>query len=395
MKSKLKQLRRLVKNSFLEIPNFYAKVDVEFEKMENAKSFWSEVYVAHLKVKEGHECEEIGAIPESVFIKIPRISENVHRCEEGNEVDELNKLLVYFSKKENLFYKHFPFETIPNFPIPRVYYTEDIKGEATGGLVAENLAAEMYAEEHLPGLSEQQVLRLMEALGGLHAHLLKLENKEYIKSFEEGAHGTETYSPDMQKSMFEETLTLESLSPAHFGDGRVQKIAWAFDYENKNRAMQDCVSAIPGIVVHADLNVTNILWKNNSFSSEIGAIIDYQMVIIGSVAHDIIRVLSLGLTRNVRQEKTEEYLRHYYRTFEGFFDKGHAPFTMEELHRQYALIFPFASNFTLFGIALYIKMYHDGTLGAADKKEQNVQELVDRALGIVEDIEAFKKISYS
>lgn len=65
MKAKLKQLRRLVESSFPEIENFHEKVDASFEKLENAKSFWSEIYVAHLKVVgDGVK------VPESVFIKV-------------------------------------------------------------------------------------------------------------------------------------------------------------------------------------------------------------------------------------------------------------------------------------------------------------------------------------
>ncbi|EFO97071.1 hypothetical protein CRE_15853, partial [Caenorhabditis remanei] len=189
MEEKLKQLRRLVENSFPNIANFHEKVSVEFEKLENAKSFWSEIYVARLKVKEGVE-----GVPGDVFIKVPRISENVLRCEDEEAVDELQNVLVYYSKKENLFYKHFAYGTIPNFPFPKVYFTEDVAGEATGGIVAENLSEKVFAVEHIPGLNHEQILRLMEALAGFHNHLMKREDKSYVESFEEGAHGRETYA---------------------------------------------------------------------------------------------------------------------------------------------------------------------------------------------------------
>ncbi|EFO99032.1 hypothetical protein CRE_12333 [Caenorhabditis remanei] len=384
MEEKLKQLRRLVENSFPNIANFHEKVSVEFEKLENAKSFWSEIYVARLKVKEGVE-----GVPGDVFIKVPRISENVLRCEDEEAVDELQNVLVYYSKKENLFYKHFAYGTIPNFPFPKVYFTEDVAGEATGGIVAENLSEKVFAVEHIPGLNHEQILRLMEALAGFHSHLMKREDKSYVESFEEGAHGRETYAPGMQNMMFEEALTLESVNPEVFGNGRIQNIKWAFDYSKKTKATKEAISAIPGIICHADMNVTNMLWKKDSPNNEIGAIIDYQMLFIGSVAFDIIRILTLGMTRELRREKTESYLEYYHKTLAEFFD-GQAPFSMEELHRQYNLIYPFASNFTLFGIALYIKMYSDGTLGNIEKKEENCEELVDRARGIVEDIEALK-----
>ncbi|EGT41843.1 hypothetical protein CAEBREN_14629 [Caenorhabditis brenneri] len=251
------QLRRLVENSFPEIQNFHEKVTVRYEKLENAKSFWSEIYLARLKVNDGGE-------------------------------DELQNVLVYYSK-------------------------------------------------------------------------------------------------------FEEALTLENVSPEVFGNQkRIHGIKWAFDYEKKNKATKQAISEIPGIICHADLNVTNMLWKKDSATHEIGAIIDYQMLFIGSIAFDIIRVLTLGLSREDRKEKTNCYLDYYHKTLSELFH-GSAPFSLDQLNNQYFFIYPFASNFTLFGIAMYIKMYSDGTLGSPEFKEANCAELVDRANGIVEDIEALEK----
>ncbi|CAP30778.2 Protein CBG11656 [Caenorhabditis briggsae] len=357
--SRLEHLNRLVENSFSKIPNFLEKITVEYEKLENAKSFWSEIYLVHLKVKED-VVEEKLEIPDTVFIKIPRISENVLKCEDGSAVNELHNVLVYYSKKENLFYHHFLYDSIPNFPFPKVYFTEDITREATGGIVAENLSEKVFAVEHIPGLSHEQVLRLMEALAGFHSHLIQREDKSYVKSFEEGAHGRETYSVGMQKMMFEESLLLGTMAPEVFGNGRIQKIQWAFDYENKNKATREAVDAIPGIICHADLNVTNMLWKTQNSNSEIGAIIDFQMVLIGSV--------------------------YYHEKLSGFFN-GNPPYSLDDLNNQYRLIYPFASNFSLFGICVYIKLYRDGTLGKPEDVERNCDELVDRARGIVEDIE--------
>uniref|UniRef100_A0A1I7U2K8 CHK domain-containing protein n=1 Tax=Caenorhabditis tropicalis TaxID=1561998 RepID=A0A1I7U2K8_9PELO len=192
MGKELAQLFRLVENSFPDIQNFFDKHNVDFERLNNAKSFWSEIYVARLS-GEG--------VPESIFIKIPRIGGNVLRCEDEEGIDELENVLTYYSKKENLFYKHFPYGSIPNFPFPKVYFTEDVEEYGTGGIVAENLTDKVYAVEHIPGLNHEQVLRLMEALAGFHSHLLMREDKSYVESFVEGAHGRETYAPGMQNMM--------------------------------------------------------------------------------------------------------------------------------------------------------------------------------------------------
>lgn len=59
----------------------------------------------------------------------------------------------------------------------------------------------MFAVEHIPGLKHEQILRLMEALAGLHSFLMKRDDKSYVESFVEGAHGRETFSEGMQNMM--------------------------------------------------------------------------------------------------------------------------------------------------------------------------------------------------
>uniref|UniRef100_A0A1I7UV17 CHK domain-containing protein n=1 Tax=Caenorhabditis tropicalis TaxID=1561998 RepID=A0A1I7UV17_9PELO len=353
MNTRLKHLLRLLENSFPGIEHFHEKVITEFEKLENAKSFWSDIYVARLKKKDGVEGLDI---PDTVFIK-----------------------------KENLFYKHF--SAIPNFPFPKVYFTENVQEEGTGGIVAENLSDRIYELEHIPGLNHEQVLRLMEAFAGFHSHLIGREDKSYVEDFQEGAHGRENWSEEMQKRMFDEVLTLETKNPELFG--RIQKIKWAYDYEKKNKAQSQAISDIPGIICHGDMNVTNMLWKKGS--NDLAAIIDFQMAFIGSITFDIVRILTLGLDRDTRKSKTEKYLEHYYEILCGLCNGGKPGFSLEELYRQYNLIFPFATNFSLFGISIYIRMYTEGTIGKADKVESNCEELMDRARGIIEDIEGMEK----
>ncbi|EGT45095.1 hypothetical protein CAEBREN_02971 [Caenorhabditis brenneri] len=361
MNSRLEHLLRLLESSFPEIPDFNRKVSANFEKLDNAKSFWSDIYVAHLQKLNGIELD----VPDTVFIK-----------------------------KENLFYKHFPHKTIPNFPFPKVYYTEDVlSGEGTGGIVAENLSDQIYEVEHVPGLKHEQVLRLMEAFAGFHSHLMKSKDKSYVMDFEEGANGKEQWGVEMQKRMFDEIHNFEPLDPDFFGEDRIRNIKWSFDYGNKNRAQQKAIAAFPGIICHGDMNVTNMLWKKGSPINELAAIIDFQMVFIGSIAFDIVRVLTLGLSREDRRSKTKEYLEHYYKTFCGFFEDGKVPMTFEQLSHQYKLIFPFATNFSLFGISIYIRMYKEGLIGTADDVTVNCEELLDRARGIVEDIEALENTS--
>ncbi|CAL2038953.1 unnamed protein product [Caenorhabditis brenneri] len=390
MNSRLEHLLRLLENSFPEIPNFHQKLSAKFEKLDNAKSFWSDIYVAHLQKLNGIALDA----PDTVFIKVPIISENVLKRVDKDRQHELQEKLVYFSMKENLFYKHFPHNTIPNFPFPKVYYTEDVlPGEGTGGIVAENLSDQIYEVEHVPGLNHDQVLRLMEAFAGFHSHLMQREDKSYVKDFEEGANGKEQWGVEMQKRMFDEIHNFEPLDPEFFGTDRISNIEWSFDYNNKNRAQQKAITAFPGIICHGDMNVTNMLWKKDSLNNELAAIIDFQMVFIGSIAFDIVRVLTLGLSREDRRSKTKEYLEHYYKTFCGFFENGKVPMTFEQLFKQYKLIFPFATNFSLFGISIYIRMYKEGLIGGSGNATANCEQLLDRARGIVEDIEALENTS--
>lgn len=75
-----------------------------------------------------------------------------------------------------------------------------------------------------------------------------------------------------------------------------------------------------------------MLWKKDSAKDEISAIIDYQMLFIGSIAFDIIRVLTLGLNREIRRKMTQNYLDHYHKTLTEL-SNGKAPFSMEEVSK--------------------------------------------------------------
>ncbi|CAI5450047.1 unnamed protein product [Caenorhabditis angaria] len=320
---------------------------------------------------------------------IPRISENANRCE-TIDADNMHNLLKKYSRHETNFYNLLKNRPVPHFPTAHIYYIEEVCGAETdaesGGMVAEDLVGQVHAIDFLPGLNEAQVLALMEALAGLHWITLRdLERESDFADFPEQS----IFTDRLQVAMYDEAVLLEQICPEKFGNSRIQNLAWSFDYDYKTAQIQKLVQKLGRkILVHGDLNVSNILWRNAA-PNEIAAIIDYQFVHVGSIAADIVRVLTLGVSRAHRKEHTDRYLKYYWQKLDELTksDKMSNVLSFNELKEQYWETFAISSNFTLFGIGLYHKMYSDGSLGKAEKRAENLRELLDRAEGIVEDIE--------
>lgn len=65
------------------------------------------------------------------------------------------------------------------------------------------------------------------------------------------------------------------------------------------------ILGLPPVIVHQDLNATNILWTKKNGIKEISAFIDFQMSTVGGICEDMIRVLSLGMSTADRRKYTD------------------------------------------------------------------------------------------
>ena len=70
---------------------------------------------------------------------------------------------------------------------------------------------------------------------------------------------------------------------------------------------------LPPVLVHGDPWVHNILFrKEGGVSSDLSAIIDWQMLHLGTVAEDVAILLVSSLKTDLRLAETKNVLRYYY-----------------------------------------------------------------------------------
>ncbi|CAD6199291.1 unnamed protein product [Caenorhabditis auriculariae] len=355
------------------------KVSVEFERIENAKSFWSEIYRAKLKWKNEPEH------PTQLFIKLPKITKNA----EKSDGSDMLPTLIDFTKRENLFHHVYGGTKIPNFPTPKVYYCEDYGDGGYGGLAAEDLTDQMYAVEYIPGFDDPQILRLLEALAGFHYQAFSSSDprsqKERVDQFDYDHNIEESFAD----TMFSSAKNLEEYRPEWF-KGRLENLKWAYEKDYVRKALEHPrIRGLPWVLVHSDLNATNVLWRKGSKTDDLVAVIDFQMVCKGSMVSDIIRILTLGTSYENRTKNTDRYLEHYYNSLQKI-AKDELKFTLEDVHKSYEDLFALCSTFTLFGISIYYQMYKEEVIKSAQVTvEEACEELLSRAKGIIEDMEKF------
>ncbi|PAV84290.1 hypothetical protein WR25_16868 [Diploscapter pachys] len=165
-KMEKEQVIHLIQNAFPE-NDISKQCNIHIKNLDNAKSFWSKIYQVDLHWKGDHLRD---LFPKSVFVKLPIISDNVKNGESDDmeTLRELERTLKTITKIENDFINMINNVKIPYFTTVHSYYVENITDTLQGGMVSKNLVGKAFAAEYIPGFNEKQVLRLMDALAGLH-----------------------------------------------------------------------------------------------------------------------------------------------------------------------------------------------------------------------------------
>uniref|UniRef100_A0A7I4Z745 CHK domain-containing protein n=1 Tax=Haemonchus contortus TaxID=6289 RepID=A0A7I4Z745_HAECO len=371
----------LIRKCFPDVEDFEHSASYSLTFLSNKKSFWSKIARVFLHWKD----DKLSAkYPRSVFIKIPHISDNVKGTDksenysDGSDAEALLKLTQY----EVLWYERYGNDSIPNFPFPKFYAAESVTEPGTGIIAMEDLSERVKAMDLIPGFSYEQVERLMDALAGFHYHFISKKDQSWATEFNRVAE----IEPEFQDLQYETALKFESICPEKFA-GRIRAMEEHFSVEAGFNAHYSYKELdVPPVLVHFDLNPSNILWSSKSANpNELVAIIDFQLLHTGNFAEDIVRVLILSLSRHDRCMMTERFLKRYHDTLTRL-SNGKPPFTLDKVYEAYDRIFLYACNFALFGLSIYHDMCEDLEKDEVRRvKFQN--ELIDRAYGVVIDAE--------
>ncbi|GMR63000.1 hypothetical protein PMAYCL1PPCAC_33195, partial [Pristionchus mayeri] len=368
----------VIRQCFPEIDNVNERVRYEVLPLENAKSFWS--LIARISLKWISD-EDIKKYPSSVFIKVPTISDNVMDVED--DMDSLKRTLIDLTENEETFYRMMNNTAIAGFPYPHYYYGEMVAemDDREGCLVLEDFSGKVAAIDYIPGFTIPQVECLIDALASWHAYVF--DHPELTKPF----HHLKHIDDDFQLLMFTESQKLESYRPDWFED-RISKLEKYFSTDYAYGAIRSYNELeIPPVIVHMDMNTTNVLWKKETIGTskpEIMSIIDFQQVHTGNLCEDIARILQIGISTEMRREHEDRLLDRYHQKLEKIMGKRN-PVTLDQVHAAYRRVFPSVSNFALFAVVCYYSMYNEQEKDERKRAEKQ-QELLSRAKGIVDDV---------
>jgi aminoglycoside/choline kinase family phosphotransferase len=108
----------------------------------------------------------------------------------------------------------------------------------------------------------------------------------------------------------------------------------AFNLEYyKNCFSSESLFGLPSGIVQGDLWASNVLWKKDdkgNATSELSAIIDWQICAPGNPGSDLSRCLGLNTSTKYRHENEDRLLKLYYDTVNKELD-GKIPFTLDQV----------------------------------------------------------------
>ncbi|EFO86629.1 hypothetical protein CRE_04750 [Caenorhabditis remanei] len=369
---------KIIEKIFSEVPEPFKNFNITIKPLKNSRSFWSECY--QIIVKSNSE-EFENRVVSPLFVKIPRISAVNLACDPDN-AEENTQILQALTAREIQFYKDFKTINFPGFPFPRLYYGESFENESMAGLACEDFSGIGASIDFVPGFDDGQTLQLMESLAQFHAKTIQISEEIQLDKYT-----NDLYDQKWMRMLYNDTLDFEKLVPEKLV-GRIQAVKHAFDEDSVQKSDElNRESGMPFVIVHNDLNTSNILW--NIETGRIQAFIDFQHVSKGAVTHDIIRIFCLGLSVKNRKENTDRYLRHYYDIFKQQFPESKIPFTFHQLKQSYSDHFNYINATSLFSLTYYYKMYKDESLDMKEEskeREEKAEEILSRAIGILDDI---------
>ncbi|CDW54468.1 DUF1679 and EcKinase domain containing protein [Trichuris trichiura] len=188
------------------------------------------------------------------------------------------------------------------------------EANAMSFLVLQDLSKVAGSADIINGLSEDQLLNCVEAIAKLQAW--SLITKRDWNSFAPGEYSPDKLSDEADPAVAEMGKVMELYSE-YFGSLNLKDIAgFMKDKEAFTAQFMSYREVMPDVLVHGDYRASNILFKvgtgTNTASSQIAAIIDWQMAHQGSFAEDICYLVIFSVNIGLRRSKMKSVVRHYF-----------------------------------------------------------------------------------
>ncbi|CAI5450404.1 unnamed protein product [Caenorhabditis angaria] len=137
-------------------------------------------------------------------------------------------------------------------------------------------------------------------------------------------------------------------------------------------------------LVHGDLWPGNLMFSQNL---ELRAIIDWQAVSFGSPSQDLGRLFITILSTKTYRENLDFLLETYYHELVKSLEKSPAkpkiPYTLEQLKKNYQLMFPIVTILVLPGMISYAEVIG---LRDGENREDLKKSAIEKAVGMMEDV---------
>ncbi|CAI5450079.1 unnamed protein product [Caenorhabditis angaria] len=141
----------------------------------------------------------------------------------------------------------------------------------------------------------------------------------------------------------------------------------------------------PPVLTHGDLWSSNLLCTRTSeHRLKFRAIIDWQTVSIGSPGQDVGRLFVSTLSTKNRREQLDFLLETYYLEFvRNLENPTKIPYTLEQLKKNYQLLFPVMTTMVLPGIIPFLEL----ACGIPEEQRAEIRKsALDKMIGMMEDV---------
>ncbi|KAI1724593.1 ecdysteroid kinase domain-containing protein [Ditylenchus destructor] len=365
-------------------------IDFDVKDITNGSAFMSHIYKLTF-----HWKSDIG-LPQTLILKVPGVA-NANdfaskAIQEGTNLtvskdildlpqdqDKTEIFLEAAHSKEILFYQLFSsYDKGIGLKIPTFYYGFEYSRKHTNGLIImEDMTPVAITTKMIPGFNDQQVLALTSELARFHS--ASWMHPDWTETISNGP-----IPQSFIDHTVELTRTLKQIKPEWF-DKLVDAVMPCFTIEWTEAIVYNSDKyGFPPSVVHGDLWASNVLWQKdeqNNATSEVAAIIDWQMVHAGNPAEDLARLLCVNTSGEYRRKNTKRVLQHYTEKVTEFL--GRPLFTLDQIMDAYNHALPFITLQTGFGAPMYYNM--DSVVGTGADRDSNRLELLSRTRMVFED----------
>ncbi|CAD5227723.1 unnamed protein product [Bursaphelenchus xylophilus] len=317
-------------------------VDIEAVDVSEGKGYLSRVFVTTITFNDGDNYK--------IAMKVPTYSIIAEKIKEMGDVKNHNadESRANINMAHDIECDAVSFvSTFPNFPSPKVYFTQKTTAGQDCGLPGRN-APGVIIMKALDGASlgmarsvtPEQCLNFAADFATLQDYVAQSPESEWKGKFDSALHfgagmfeackaGLNRLKDEFPEELAEISDIFESLDWIKFSK-----------YALKIRPAQLNATTY----AHGDSWTNNVMFKKNpdgSVGNEALAYIDYQIGFEGSPLFDIARFLTLAADAEVRREVTERTLELYYETLTRLYGKRgqKVPFSFDEAKEMYDLCY--------------------------------------------------------